>query len=98
MASSITTRNQDLPASRLIWTPFLVLCLIGAAAALRRILVLLLPRAGLLPSFTCFQPWPSSLFCPHGSHAAFVRGKIFIEESRLRCSASARLSASPRCC
>lgn len=43
MASSITTRNQDLPASGLIWTPFLVLCLIGAAAALRRILVLLLP-------------------------------------------------------
>ena len=49
MASSITTRNQDLPASRLIWTPFLVLCLIGAAAALRRILVLLLPPSAVGP-------------------------------------------------
>jgi hypothetical protein len=50
MATSITTRNQDSPASGLIWTPFLILCLIGAAAALRRILVLLLPPSAAGPA------------------------------------------------
>ena len=45
MAASTPTRSVVRSASALLWTPFLILCLIGAAAALRRITVLLAPPA-----------------------------------------------------
>jgi len=43
MPTPTPTRTQTPPASALLWTPFLLLCLIAAAAALRRIAVLILP-------------------------------------------------------
>ena len=43
MAAPAPARPLAKPASALLWTPFLLLCLIGAAAALRRITALLLP-------------------------------------------------------
>ena len=45
MPASQSAVPQTVPkrASRLIWTPFLLLCLIAAAAAIRRIVVLALP-------------------------------------------------------
>jgi hypothetical protein len=49
MATSAPTRNSSPPASALIWTPFLLLCLIAAAAAIRRIAVLALPAAAAGP-------------------------------------------------
>ena len=50
MAASASTRPLARPASSLIWTPFILLCLIGAAAALRRILELLLPPSSSGPA------------------------------------------------
>jgi hypothetical protein len=49
VATSAPTRNSTPPASALIWTPFLLLCLIAAAAAIRRIAVLALPPAASGP-------------------------------------------------
>jgi hypothetical protein len=46
MANSALTHNSNPPASALIWTPFLLLCLIAVAAAIRRIAVLVLPPGG----------------------------------------------------
>jgi hypothetical protein len=49
MPTSASTRSPNPPASALLWTPFLVLCLIAAAAALRRIAVLVLPPSAAGP-------------------------------------------------
>ena len=49
MPTSTPTRFSNPPASALIWTPFLILCLIAAAAALRRIAALVLPPSATAP-------------------------------------------------
>lgn len=52
MNSLLKPTPHDEPAptrSGWIWTPFLLLCLIGAAAALRRIVALLMPPASVAP-------------------------------------------------
>jgi hypothetical protein len=49
LTSSTPTRTSTPPASVLIWTPFLFLCLIAAAAAIRRITAFVLPPSAAAP-------------------------------------------------
>ena len=63
MSSSAPTRPLARRASGLVWTPFLLLCLIGAAAALRRITVLLLPPS--TPGGPSSMQWLDAHFVPH---------------------------------
>ena len=49
MPGSTPTRTPTPPASALLWTPFLFLCLIAAAVAIRRIAALVLPPSASGP-------------------------------------------------
>ena len=70
------TTLQSKPSSRWIWTPFLLLCLIAAAAAIRRIVALLAPSPAGVPQMAALD----NAFANHASltFAHIVPALLFV--------------------